>query len=565
MRYLSIVSALFFLLPVSAQMPSLQRTGKVTHLMVEGKPFLMIGGELHNSTSSSIDYMEKLDIWGTIEKAHYNTVIASASWELVEPEEGRFNFKQVDYLIKNARERNLKLVLIWFASWKNGASTYVPGWVKRNPKTYRYVQNSKGETLNVISPVLNETAMKSDANAFARLMQHIRETDPDHTVIMMQVENEVGVLTSVRDFSPEAQKSWKSDVPADLIAYLQSHKGKLFPELEKVWAANGYKTKGNWETIFGVSTTNTDNWQAYPFYSEELFMAYHYAKYIGTVAAMGKKEKTLPMYCNAWLKQPSGGYPGKFPSGGPLPEVLDVWRAAAPSVDFLAPDIYTDEFDYTLKQFSLGNNPFLILESTFEISKELYAIGEYDVLGFCPFGIDVNGGDFSMAATDDNTLDNLYQGNALLKQMDQLILAQYGSENLRGIYVDEVNPKMQLELGDYLLDFSLATSGTGTTQNDGTGAGFRKSRKNGGALILRAGPESLYIVGKDIRIAYKLKDPKTGQYAATESVEEGTFVNNQWVPGRRINGDETYFVSFSDVKAVKVVLYKAPFENRMLF
>jgi hypothetical protein len=419
--------------------------------------------------------------------------------------------------------------------------------------------------LNVISPVQNETAMQADARTFSMLMRHIRETDPDHTVIMMQVENEVGVLSSMRDFSPEAEKAWKSDVPADLIAYLQSHKGKLFPELEKVWAANGYKTKGNWETLFGVSTTNTDNWQAYPFYSEELFMAYHYAKYIGTVAAMGKKEKNLPMYCNAWLKQPSGGYPGKFPSGGPLPEVLDVWRAAAPSVDFLAPDIYTDEFDYTLKQFSLGGNPFLIPESTFEISKELFAIGEYDVLGLCPFGIDVNGGDFSMAATDDNTLDNLYLGNALLQQMDQLILAQYGSENLQGIYVDEVNPKMQVTFGDYLLVFGLATSGTVTTQNDGTGTGFRKSRKNGGALILRAGPESLYIVGKDIRISYKLKDSKTGHYAATESVEEGSFVNNQWVPGRRINGDEAYFVNFSGVKAMKVVLYKATFENKMLF
>lgn len=564
MRILIILIALCAILPASAQIPSLQKSGQVTHMMVQGKPFLMIGGELHNSTSSSIDYMEKLDIWGTIEKAHYNTVIASASWELVEPEEGRFNFEQVDYLINNARERNLKLVLIWFASWKNGASTYVPGWVKRNPKKYRYVQNSKGELLNVVSPVQNEAAMQADARAFAGLMQHIRETDPDHTVIMMQVENEVGVLSSVRDFSPEAQKAWKGDVPADLITYLQAHKGKLFPELEKVWAANGYKTKGNWETIFGVSTTNTDDWKAYPYYSEELFMAYHYAKYIGTVAAMGKKEKNLPMYCNAWLKQPSGGYPGKFPSGGPLPEVLDVWRAAAPSVDFLAPDIYTDEFDYTLKQFSLGGNPFLIPESTFEISKELYAIGAYHVLGFCPFGIDVNGGDFSMAATDDKTLDNLYRGNALLRNMDQLILAQYGTENLRGIYVDEVNPKASLEFGEYLLDFSLSAP-SGSTQNDGTGTGFRKSRKNGGALVLRAGPETLYILGKDIRIAYRLKEAKTGQYAATESVEEGRFVNNQWVPGRRINGDEQYFVSFGDVKAVKVVLYKAPFENRMLF
>ena len=202
--------------------------------MVDEKPFLMIAGEFHNSTSSSIDYMERIDIWGTIEKAHYNTIIASASWELVEPEEGKYNFGQIDYLIQKARERKLKIVLIWFASWKNGESTYVPGWVKRDQEKYRYVLNAKGETLNILSPVSNEKAMKADAKAFSALMRHIKEVDTDHTVIMMQVQNEVGILTALRDYSPEAERVWGSDVPSDLMAYLQTHKGSLFPELEKV-------------------------------------------------------------------------------------------------------------------------------------------------------------------------------------------------------------------------------------------------------------------------------------------------------------------------------------------
>lgn len=284
-RIIAFLPAIMIALTVSAQLPYLERTGNVTKLIVDEKPFLMIAGEFHNSTGSSIDYMEKIDIWGTIEKANYNTIIVSASWELTEPEEGKYNFRQIDYIIQKAREKKLKVVLIWFASWKNGASTYVPGWVKRDQEKYRLIQNSKGETLNILSPVDNEKAMKADAKAFRALMRHIREVDTAHTVIMMQVENEVGILTAVRDFSPMAENVWKSDVPSNLITYLQSHKGNLFPELEKVWAANGYKSKGNWEEVFGKSSENTQNWQDYSYYTEELFMAYHYAEYISYIAS----------------------------------------------------------------------------------------------------------------------------------------------------------------------------------------------------------------------------------------------------------------------------------------
>jgi hypothetical protein len=554
---------LFTTLP--AQLPHLEHSGLVTKMIVNDKPFLMIGGEFHNSTSSSTGYMEDIDIWGTVEKANYNTIVASASWELVEPEEGKYSFGPVDYIINKAREKDLKVVLIWFASWKNGASTYVPGWVKRDQNNYRYVQNAKGETLDVLSPVANEKAMKADARAFAALMRHIKEVDPGHNVIMMQVENEVGILTSPKDFSPVAEKAWKSDVPADLIKYLQSHKGLLFPELEKVWEANGYKTKGSWEEVFGVSSKNTQNWQEYPYYTEELFMAYNYARYISHVAAEGKKELNLPMYCNAWLKQPSGGFPGKFPSGGPLPEVLDIWRAAGPAIDFLAPDIYIDDFDWVLSQFTLSGNPVFIPECTFDISKELYAFGKYNVLGFSPFGIDIKRGGFSMGPSDDSTVEDFYKGNAILRGMDQIILNHYGSDKMSGLLVDDVNSKQSARMGDYEISVTLAASSAQGTQNDGTGTGSRKLRKDGGALIIQAGEDEFYIVGKDIRIGYALAEKNSILNAVTELVEEGTFRDNKWIPGRRINGDETYFLRFNEVKCVRVKLFKSKYDNRIMF
>ena len=548
---------------LQAQLPSLQRTGNVTRMIADGKPFLMIGGEFHNSTSSSIAHMENTGIWATIKKGNYNTIIASASWELVEPAEGKFNFEQIDYLIRKAQENDLKIVLIWFASWKNGISSYAPGWVKRDQKKFPLVELPDGTKLNVLSPVGNDNAMKADAAAFSALMRHIKDTDTSHAIIMMQVENEVGVISSPRDFSPVARKAWSSDVPKELIDYLTANKGKLFPELEKVWSANGYLTKGSWEEVFGKSHTNTENWQEYPYYTEEIFMAWNYAKYIGYVAAEGKKELNIPMYCNAWLKSSSSKYPGKYPSGGPLPAVADIWRAAGPAIDFLAPDIYIDEYDWVLKQYSLNGNPIFIPECTFDIAKELYAIGEFDAMGFGPFGLDLKSRMISFHNPDSAAVLNLYKGNGILRGMDQLILNNYGSEKMRGLFVDEETSQQSVVMGDYVIKASLMRNQPQQSgDKPGTGSG---SRKTGAALIIRTGDEEFYITGKDVMISFDLKDKNSGLHAVTESVDEGTFVKGNWVPGRRLNGDEGYVVRFGEVNIQRVVLLKSQYDSRILY
>src|ERR1035437_2012306 len=375
------------------QIPHLEKQGTAIRLNVDGKPFLLISGELHNSTAGGFKYMKP--VWKKLAAKNLNSVIATVSWELIEPVEGKFDFSLVDSTISGAREANLKLVLIWFGSWKNASSVYIPSWVKKDYEKYPRVKDELGKPLEILS-TFGTASVEKDAKAFAALMRHIKEVDgQQHTVVMMQVENEVGVLDHLgetlgnarRDFTKQANAAYKGAVPTELIKYLVEKKELLFPELYKVWKENGSKTSGSWEEVFGKSKFMPDakDWKFYSYYTEELFMAWNYASYIGKVAAAGKKEYPIPMYVNAWLKQPDTYWPGRYPSGCPHPQVLDVWRVAAPAIDFIAPDIYTDEFIWTCQEFTRSNNPLFIPETRggkLGAARVFYTIGEYNASCF---------------------------------------------------------------------------------------------------------------------------------------------------------------------------------------
>jgi len=78
----------------------------------------MLGGELQNSSLSSAEYMSK--VWPKMVATNVNTLLGSVSWEMIEPEEGRFDFDELDKVILGAREHGLHLILLWFGSFKNG-------------------------------------------------------------------------------------------------------------------------------------------------------------------------------------------------------------------------------------------------------------------------------------------------------------------------------------------------------------------------------------------------------------------------------------------------------------
>ena len=266
--------------------PHLEKRGPVTQLIVKGEPFLALASELRNSSASSPAYMEPL--WENLKAGGMNTVLAVVTWEQVEPVEGQFDFTVVDELLKAARKHDLKLALLWFGSWKNGMSSYHPVWVKTNDAKYPLAQTKDGSKLPILSTLGEETAA-ADARAYAAMMKHLAQVDRvDQTVIMIQMENEVGLHGWTRDYCPAANAAFAGPVPAELTAWLSAHRDSLLPETLEAWKKGGCRTSGTWEEVFGKGDR-----------TDEIFMAWHYASYMNKISAAGKAEYDLPTFVNA--------------------------------------------------------------------------------------------------------------------------------------------------------------------------------------------------------------------------------------------------------------------------
>jgi mannonate dehydratase len=514
---LIIVLLLAFFSPSSAQeigagYPQLKKQGNTMQLIVKGSPFLVLGGELGNSSASSAGYMN--DRWATLKKMHLNTVLAPVYWELIEPVEGKFDFSVIDSIIYQARRHDMQLVLLWFGTWKNSMSCYVPAWVKTATKRFPRAQKSDGSGQEILS-AFSSNNVAADGKAFRALMAHIHETDAGYsTVIMVQVENEIGMLPEAREHSAAADAAYMGQVPAALMAYLDKHQAGLVPELKAHWAHNGYLTKGTWEEVFGKSSA-----------TEELFQAWHYAQYTNTVAREGKAVYALPMFVNAALNHKNVA-PGAYPSGGPLPHLMDVWQAGAPAIDLLSPDFYNPRFKYYNDLYTRRNNPLFIPEIRFESSvgaKALYAIGHYQAMGFSPFSIE------STTKPEEETIAGSYD---ILQQLAPVILKYQGSGKIDGMLLDTVDTHQDIILGKYT--FSVAHDGT-----LGWSGVPRAHWPEGGGIIIRTGEDEYIVGGTGIVITFATSD-KTLPLAGILEAEEGVYRNGKWMPGRRLNGDQTH-------------------------
>ena len=282
----------------------------MTELSVDGHPFLILGGELGNSSASSLDYLRP--IWPKLVKMHLNTVLAPVYWDLLEPKEGTFDFTLVDSLIAGARAHQLKLVILWFGTWKNSMSCYVPAWMKTDQQRFPRATDTAGRPQEIITPFSSE-ALAADKAAFCALMRHIKAIDAQqHTVLMMQVENEIGMLPDARDHSSLANAAFSKAVPSRLIDYLAAHWYNQFLYItQAIWESKGRPTSGSWEDIFGKSPR-----------TDELFMAWYFGSYVEEIAKAGKAIYDIPFYVNAALNAP-GRNPGEYPSAGPLPHLVE--------------------------------------------------------------------------------------------------------------------------------------------------------------------------------------------------------------------------------------------------
>lgn len=261
----------------SKPIPQLVDKNGITQLYVDGKPFLILDGELGNSSASSMEYMEA--IWEILTVQHLNTVLVPVYWELVEPEEGLFDFTLVDEIVCKAREHDLRIIFLWFGAWKNSISCYAPPWIKKDDSLFPLTMTSTGETIEILSPFSSETC-NADTRAFSTLMKHIREIDEqERTVIMVQIENEIGMIPDARDYSPMANQAFDENVPKELLDYLIDNELNLIPEFRQFWLDNGKKVQGTWEEVFGNSVS-----------TDEVFMAWYYAKYVNQLASAGKQK-----------------------------------------------------------------------------------------------------------------------------------------------------------------------------------------------------------------------------------------------------------------------------------
>lgn len=503
-----------------APIPALRVTGgerPTQQLIVDGQPFLVLGGELCNSSASSLPYLNKL--WPQLKATGLNTLLAPVEWDQIEPAEGRFDFTVLDGVLQQARAHDTRLVLLWFGAWKNSMSTYAPAWVKRDNVRFPRVRNNAGQPQDILTPFAAST-LAADKAAFAALLRHLRQVDAERTVLMVQVENEIGMLPDARDHSALADVALGEAVPAALLRYLETHRATLHPYVRKLWEGQGARPAGSWREVFGTSLE-----------AEEVFQAWHYATFANALAAAGKAEYPLPMFVNVALNRP-GRKPGEYPSAGPLPHLFDVWKAAGPAIDILAIDTYFPNFTHWARQFKRPDNALFVPEANRAGRADLganafWAIGELDAIGFSPFAIE----NIRDAASD--VLPGAY---ALLRQLAPQILAAQGQGRMRGFRPDVSydgvveTGNAQAALGGYRLDVSFAN------QWGKTDSAEYDSR---GGLVIQTADDEFLVAGRGITVTFgSPAGPSEG--VGIEQATEGTFVAGRWQPGRWLNGDETH-------------------------
>ena len=516
----------------SQNIPHLQKTGNKTQLIVNQKPFLIRGGELGNSSATSMESMEP--IWSKLTDMNLNTVLTPIYWELIEPQEGKFDFQLVDDLILRARKENLRLVFLWFGSWKNSMSSHAPEWVKLNQKKYPRVKDDKNKSHEILTP-FSENNLQADLNAFKKLMAHIKDFDQkDQTVIMVQVENEIGMLPTARDYHPLANAEFQKPVPEELMKYLEKNKQNLVPEFLEIWKKNGFKTKGNWEDIFGKGL-----------HTDEIFMAWYFSKFTNIVAKAGKDAYPIPMFVNAALNAPEKK-PGQYPSAGPLPHIMDVWKAAGNTIDFLAPDFYNPSFKHWNDLFTRQGDPLFIPEHKFDETapfKGLYAIGHYEAIGFSPFSIE------SVADAKKEPLGKIYD---LVKQLTPTIEKYKGQGKIDGVLLDKENNTQIIKMGDY--EFTFKHDYT-LNWSDGAKAEVWPMSS---AIIIEIAKDEFYISGSGIVVTFK--SLKQNVNAGILKTDQGIFENEVWRTIRHFNGDQTHQgrhlrISVGDYEIQKIKLY----------
>ena len=499
----------------AADMPKIVAQNGRHALVVDGQPFFMFAGQINNSSAWPSQLPE---VWRAVETIHANTVEMPVYWEQIEPAQGKFDFSVVDTLLKEARQHNVRLVLLWFATWKNGSAHYLPEWMKLEAGAkYPNITGRTGRPVDSPSPH-NTAAMELDAKAFAAFMGHLKKADPQYTGLMVQVENESGAWGAVRDFSPAAQKIFEAPVPAEML------QPALLKELKKeAPAAPG----ANWQTVFGDD-------------ADEFFQAYWVAHYVGRVAAAGKAVYPLPLYANAALRDPlSNPRAGTYESGGPTDNVIPIWRMAAPALDLVAPDIYLSDSPRQLKILDLydrPDNPLMIPEigEGVEFGRMLFATMAHGSIGFSTGPLDDNGSGETAARTAER-LAPFSANYALLGPMVRELARWSFEGKLKAAIEHDDHAAQTLDLGSWQANVSFGPGG-----RPGRGATANAPQPPVGQLLVaQLGENEFICIGSSARLTFRPAGPNAGKEWHYLRVEEVSYDRGKFKPLRIWNGDET--------------------------
>ena len=502
----------------AAEAPRLVEKNGRHALLVDGAPYLVLGAQINNSSSWASTLPQ---VWPALEDMHANTIEAPVYWEQMEPAPGKFDFTTADLLVKGAREHHLHLIVLWFGTWKNGNMHYVPQWIKTDTATYPRVINAAGEPIDVLS-AQSPKNLEADKHAFTALMHHLAEIDgTDHTVIMVQVENESGIIGSPRDYSPESNREFAGPVPADLLKAL-------------------HKQAGTWQQVFGGG-------------AEETFQAYYQAKYVNEIAASGKREFDIPYYCNVWLAYPVNELPERqvpnpgigWPSGGPVQHMVPLWKTLAPSIDLIGPDIYSDNRQFyisILDTYARSKNALWIPETGYGDSYAPYlylALGK-GAIGFSPFGVDRTGWTWPPAGPNEHDIDpSRISPRAHTENYQQLApmareLARLNFEGELKTAVDAAGmPEQELDFGKW-----KASVRFGYPQNDGRPAPGTPDH-SGRALVAQIGPDEFLVTGFEASVFFHTAGHLPGIRSQILQAEDGRYEDGHWIPLRLWNGDQT--------------------------
>jgi len=514
MRLFAVRLALFLVCTALAaqELPTIRIENGASQLLVHGKPFLALAGELGNS--SSLTAAEADTILPHLAKMHFNTALMPVAWNEIEPAENQFDFSIPDHWIDMARQQRMHLVFLWFGSWKNAFSEYAPAWVLADTKRFPRAIGIDGRPLEILSTLGQQTAA-ADSKAYAALMAHLRQKDAtEQTVLFIQVENEVGVLgLGGRDRSAEADKLFNEPVPTQLVSYLSSHRDALSPELAAHFHPGVGSGFGSWAQVFSDA-------------ADEIFMAWHYGLFVEQVVKAGKAAYPLPMYMNAQLPAPFETA-GDYPSGGPHPLYQAAYRAAAPSIDFYAPDIYWPDFARWVNLYRFAGNPVFVPEARPDVApwNALFTIGEARGFGFSPFGVDSLD---DSATSPGHAISEAY---ANLADLSDNILAAQPQGKIRALVLNEhdFRPSQTVALGGYRFRAMLAR----------TWPARELAATTGGMMVIETAPNEFLIAGSGLSVDFT-RDPDTDrQIAGIASIEQLTFADGKWTTARVLNGDQS--------------------------